>query len=474
MEERPHLSFVRKFLYSGGTAGYSILEMLVVTYLAYYTLPPKGAHLPQLIPDKLFGLFPMLGIIMLFGRIVDSITDPLFATWSDRAKFKMGRRMPFILGSTLPFVLSAVFLFHPISRSQTAWNSLYLIVMLSVYFVAYTAYVVPYSGLLPEISRTDRERLNLTTMQGVFGVLGIAFCLIVFPLIAAKIRYTSVVGLFGLVAGIFLIMPVFGIDERKHCVARPTSLRMYDALKAALGNKAFTVYLLGYLSFRMGFMMIIIAIPYYVTVLLRDDQGAQALYFGTAFLTCMVGFVIANVFGKRYGKKAVLLGAMIFAVLFMPGLAFLGMIDWSRIDPGFLVKGYEPVDLYTILIMGVLGIPMAALYVIPNAIVADLTDVEKKRSGQNLEAVYYGVQGFFTKFMMGLSFLFVTGLFAFFGRGSVVDSQASDLGIRLTGPLAAAFIFAGYMFTRNYPEEDILSERKPEDGSKGRKLSKNR
>ena len=111
METR-QLGFLRKLFYSFGTAGYSTLEMLIVTYLAYYTLPPSEAQLPQLIPETLFGLLPMLGVIMLFGRVLDSITDPIIANLSDSAKFRMGRRVPFMLLAVLPLVLSAIFLFR--------------------------------------------------------------------------------------------------------------------------------------------------------------------------------------------------------------------------------------------------------------------------------------------------------------------------------------------------------------------------
>jgi len=153
------------------------------------------------------------------------------------------------------------------------------------------------------------------------------------------------------------------------------------------------------------------------------------------------------------------LWAMMFAVLFMPGLAFLGRINLSWADMNTVYAGLGHADIYTLVIMGLLGIPMGALYVIPNAMVADLTDWEKARSDQNLEAVYYGVQGFFTKFMIGLSFLFVTGLFALFGRGA---ESGSDLGIRLTGPMAAVFIFVGYLFMRHYPEKLVLKEKAPQ------------
>ncbi len=458
METR-QLGFVRKLLYSSGTAADSTLETLIVTYPAYYTIPPSEAQLPQLIPETLFGLLPMLGVIMLFGRVLDSITDPIIANLSDSAKFKIGRRVPFMLLAILPLVLSAIFLFQPIYKTKTAWNSLYLIILLSVYFFSYTAYVVPYSALLPEITRTVRERLNLTTMQGVLGVFGIALGLIVFPRLASTIKYTNVIGLLGLISAVFLVLPILAIDERRHCISKPSSFRIHDAIKAAISNKPFTVYLLGYMSFRLGFNMVVMSVPYYVKVLLHQDQAAQASYFGISFLTCMGGFVIANGLGKRRGKKGALLWAMMFAVLFMPGLAFLGKINLSWADMNTVYAGLGHADIYTLVIMGLLGIPMGALYVIPNAMVADLTDWEKARSDQNLEAVYYGVQGFFTKFMIGLSFLFVTGLFALFGRGA---ESGSDLGIRLTGPMAAAFIFVGYLFMRHYPEDLVLKKKAPQ------------
>ena len=470
MEVRP-LGFIRKFMYSCGTAGYSTLEMLIVTYLAYYTLPPSGAQLPQLIPERLFGLLPMLGVIMLFGRVIDSITDPIVASLSDRAKFKRGRRVPFMLAGVLPLVLASVFLFQPMYKTQTAWNSLYLVVLLTLYFVSYTLYVVPYSGLLPEITRTNHERLNLTMMQGVLGVFGIALGLIVFPRLTADIKYTSVVALFGLIAAVFLIMPVLAVDERKHCISQPSSFKIHDALKAAISNHPFMVYLLAYLSFRLGFNMIIMAVPYYVRVLLGQDTSAQASYFGIAFLTCILGFVVTNNLGKRYGKRGTLLWAMLSAVLFMPGLAFLGKINFQWVDMDVVWVGLGYADIYALVIMGILGLPLAALYVVPNAIVADLTDWEKARSGQNMEAVYYGVQGFFTKFVVGLSFLFVTGLFALFGRGPTADApDASDLGIRLTGPLAATFIFIGFFFIRKYPEDLVLKEKEERQPPKRKKF----
>ena len=140
----------------------------------------------------------------------------------------------------------------------------------------------------------------------------------------------------------------------------------------------------------------------------------------------------------------------------MPGLAFLGRINFSWADMNMVYTGLGRGDIYALVIMCILGIPMAALYVIPNAIVADLTDLERKRSGQNLEAVYYGVQGFFTKITLGLSFLAVTGLFLMFGRG---EQSGSDLGIRLTGPIAAASILVGYLCIRQYPEDVVLREK---------------
>jgi len=84
------------------------------------------------------------------------------------------------------------------------------------------------------------------------------------------------------------------------------------------------------------------------------------------------------------------------------------------------------------------GIPLAGLFVIPNAIIADLTDYDEMNTGQRREAMYFGAQGFCLKVTLGISTYLMTLMFEKFG-----NSAAEPLGVQLTGPVGGVFALLG-------------------------------
>jgi len=81
------------------------------------------------------------------------------------------------------------------------------------------------------------------------------------------------------------------------------------------------------------------------------------------------------------------------------------------------------------------------LLVIPDAIVAAVSDLEKKISGQQREAMYFGAQGLILKFNLGLSTLLSGALLQFYGN---------PLGIQLTGPLAGGLTLLGALLSATF------------------------
>jgi len=89
---------------------------------------------------------------------------------------------------------------------------------------------------------------------------------------------------------------------------------------------------------------------------------------------------------------------------------------------------------------------------VPDAIVAAVSDLEVKLSGQKREAMYFGAQGFILKLAMGLSTLITGALLQLFG-----STITAPLGIQLTGPVSALFILIGVLVFARYPEEEVMS-----------------
>jgi glycoside/pentoside/hexuronide:cation symporter, GPH family len=100
-------------------------------------------------------------------------------------------------------------------------------------------------------------------------------------------------------------------------------------------------------------------------------------------------------------------------------------------------------------VMALAGIPLAGFFIVPDAIVAATADLEVTLSGQRREAMYYGVNGLVQKVNLGISTVVSGALFQYGG----------DLGLQLTGPVAALAALVGIGFFVRYPERWVEATR---------------
>ena len=180
----------RLFFYNLSSAGHAIFERIFVVYTLIFFLPPDeytkiiGYNMKVFLPDNLiFGLIPIFGIILILGRVVDAVADPIIASLSDRSKSKIGRRRVFLLFGGLPLALSTVLIFFPPFPPGNFMNAFYLALICGFYFFFYTVYVAPYIALIPELKHNERDRQGMTTWQAVFMLIGAILVLLVGPIL---------------------------------------------------------------------------------------------------------------------------------------------------------------------------------------------------------------------------------------------------------------------------------------------------
>ena len=80
-----------------------------------------------------------------------------------------------------------------------------------------------------------------------------------------------------------------------------------------------------------------------------------------------------------------------------------------------------------LLVFALAGVPLGALFVLPNALVAEVTDVDFERTGVRREAIYFGVQGLIVKLAVSLSAVVTTQVIGALGlqsRGALGSSMA--------------------------------------------------
>jgi len=152
-------------------------------------------------------------------------------------------------------------------------------------------------------------------------------------------------------------------------------------------------------------------------------------------------FPVVNLLSKKIGLKAMMMFALVAFLVLLPLYFFLGQT----------LPGLSP-EVYAYILLALTGLPLAVIFIVPDAIVAAVSDLEVKLSGQKREAMYFGAQGFILKLAMGLSTLITGALLQLFG--STINMP---LGIQLTGPVSAIFILIGVIVFSRYPEKEVIS-----------------
>lgn len=431
--EAGHLPLWVKVAYGSGAGGWVLVDRLVMTWLYYFYVSRQGGAGPLLLPLA-------FAVIMLAGRLVDAVSDPVVARLSDNHDGRMGRRVPFMAVSGVLYVGTYVALFHPPSATPSAWNGVHLAVVLAAFFVFFTGYVSPYLALIADLSPSTVDRVDLTTSKALFTLVGSALGLVGSGLLVDRLGFTGMVWVLGAVGLALLYVPVL-IPERRFAACTPSTLSLRQAVRTALGNRAFLVAMAGVNVMWFGFNLVTLNVPLYVTSLMGLPEGEMAKFMGAVFGVTLLAFPAVNALTKRHGLKAVMVASLLSFAAVLPLIALMG-------HP---LLGMDPVTA-GLVVMGLTGIPLAGLFIVPDAIVAAVSSMGRSGEAQPMEAMYFGVQGFFLKVNLGLSTVLSAALLQVFG---------DPLGIRLTGPLAAAFLLAGALVFARYPEHEVERGTRP-------------
>lgn len=443
----------RLLWYSLGNAGFQLTDRIVVAIAVYFYLPPPGRGLESQVPSHVFlGVLTVFGAAMLIGRVVDSLADPLVGHASDRSRSPLGRRRSFMLYGIAPMIGAPVLLFFPPGPPGSPQNGWWLTALLVVYFSAFTVYVAPYLALIPELAWNAEQRVRLARRLALIGLpIGIGFGTLwtvgydaglaagLEPVTAIR----AVVIAASLLAVLLCIAPIAAVDERRFAHTRPSELSFAEAFGATLADRPFRIYLLGQLAMLFGVNMVQPALPYVATVALGRPESFAAELGALTLIGVLLAFSPAVRVVARFGAKRVMLGSMLLL-----GLAVLPLGALRPDVPG------GPDDLRNLLLAGcsslLLGPPVAGLLVVPHVLLSQLIDADALRTGANRSAMYFGVQGFLTKWIYGVSLWMMTFLLSRFG-----NSPDAPLGVLLIGPVAGvACLLAALLFAR-FPEQPL-------------------
>ncbi|MBQ3386050.1 MAG: MFS transporter, partial [Eggerthellaceae bacterium] len=386
----------------------------------------------------------VIGLITASGRIFDAITDPLIASLSDRCKHKLGRRIPFLRFAAIPFGVVTILVFvSPFGPGASTGNNLFLALMVLLFYICMTCYCTPFNALIPELGRTQKLRINVSTFISTTYFLGTAFAYIVpniagflEPSVGVANSFRITIAILAVIAMACMLVPAFTINEHEYADTTPSKSKTFTSLAKTFKNKHFQTFVASDVLYWIALTMFQTGLPFYITELMKLDDGYTFILFVLMSGVSFIFYAPVNMIAKRIGKKKLVFFAFIFFAATFALCTCVGLFGIPGIVWGIIVAVLA-------------AIPMAILGILPQAVVADIAEADAKVTGDAREGMFYAARTFAFKLGQSISMLAFTSV--------ALIGASTGLGYRLTAAIAAVFCLAGGLVFKRYKEKEVLA-----------------
>ncbi len=345
-------------------------------------------------------------------------------------------------------------------------NALYFFFFVWLHRLFSTLSGGPFESLLPEIARTPQSRVSVVAWQVFFGALGAVIGLVVSGMIKDAFDFRVMGITMAVIAFTSRYIALFGAWRYARTDVPPVRANPVRAFRDTFRNDQFLYFLPTFVLFNMAVTLLTAAFPFYAAAVLlggfpeeiaelESGSVAQlnlfgleiglglgflvALLTGIAIVVVLLSLPLVYRLSMVMGKAWVYSTAMLLGALGYPLLFFMGFI------PGVHVW------TQTLVFVALAGLPMAAVFTFPNAIMADIIDYDEVRTGMRREAIYYGSQATIEKWATSL-YAPILALVLLLG-----ETADNPLGIRMVGPVAGVAALLGYMLFRGYRLPDQVT-----------------
>ncbi len=298
-------------------------RIFVISLLGFALTFSSNIQDPALMTHKTQQLAPdmpntALGFLGFIGLLVAMAVQPIVGVFSDRAKTKLGRRIPFIIGGA---VLIAASLFLLVA-APTLW-----VLLLGVILIQFSSNILqgPWQALIPDLV-PESQRGMASSLKGVMDIIA----LVVGGMVAGKILSVGLdqwgeAGVYfaaavpTIVFFVFVTFTAIWAREKQDEAAAsgPVATKTVgEALKGAFyvnfrENKIFGWWFANRILFWGAFIAInTFLINYMVDVIGMEQKAAQSFYGNLKMILGGALIVLALLSGwlsDKYGRKPIML-----------------------------------------------------------------------------------------------------------------------------------------------------------------------
>jgi GPH family glycoside/pentoside/hexuronide:cation symporter len=382
----------------------------------------------------------LAGNALLIGKFWDAVNDPLFGWFTDRTKSRFGKRRVFMIFGAIPLAIAVALLWF-VPTADKFWTFVWIALTFILFDTVWTLTNVPYYALTSELTDDYDERSSLTTYRMVMAVpaylLGAAVTPAIVGLFALQRTGYGFIGiLYGVLAAAALLISAAGFRERQGLTVSKPETSPFKSFLEAMKNKPFVWLCVIYFVVNISFAFIKILMVYYIEyqLLMKTET---TLVMGLMLICVTISLPFWQWVSRKMDKG--------------PAYALGMLVGGIAVVLTFFLPHQSTALIYLISVLA--GFGFSAQWIFPWAMVADVADYDRLKSGQQRSGMYYGVWGLATKISEALALAAVGWILTGFGYvPNVEQTPHALLGIRLFfGLIPAGFIFVALPFLFKYP-----------------------
>lgn len=437
------------WIFAIGQFGWSLLSGIISNWLVYYyTDVDEGVFSSLITTTPLFASITLFGLITMVGRIFDAITDPLIAGWSDKSNFKGGRRIPFMKVIAIPFAIMTACVFLLPQTGNVIANDVIVFVTLMLFYLFMTIYCTPYNALIAELGDTQKNRVNVSTYISFTYIAGLSVSYLIPNLAqilgggvktAGSVRLA--IGIMCVIAAAAMLIPSFLIKEREYISSVPVETNAFKSLFKTFKNKQFLRFVFSDVIYFFAVTLFQTGLAFYETKLmgLEDTWTFVLTVIMTVVSLCL--YPAVNKLAPKLGKKWIIVtGFFAYSIVFILAAVCGQGLAWG------------------IIIAVCAGVPMAILGILPQAVVADIAEVDAIETGEKRSGMFFAARTFAMKMGQAISMLVFTSVVAAYTTTVDGVSTVDSFGYRLTAIIAAVCCIIGAVLFFFYNEKKIMGK----------------
>jgi Na+/melibiose symporter-like transporter len=396
----------------------------------------------------------LIGVALSASRVIDAVTDPLMGNLTDNTRTRWGRRRPWIaLGAVMMAVFFVLMWWAPAGLSPTLTFGWFAVTSI-LFYLGFTAFIIPYSGLGLELVEdyTGRTRLQIFRLVPAFAAGMLTpwlYKLALLDVFAGTSLPTEVNGMryVGLGAGVLILVcalaPAVWTKER-FSGERGEKIRLFSALKLTFSDGAY-LRVVGSAFFVFVGLYFVFPLMTYVGIyhVCGGDKSQYATISGTSgTIVAAAQFAVMPLLSwaaKYVEKKHILITGLSIAIV-----GYLSSI-WLFTPSNPWLMAVPPI---------ITNLGLCACWVVNGAFVADVCDNDELRSGQRREGMYSAVFGFIYKSAIGVVALLSSSLLTWVGIDSAKETVLPESLNHLRFAYAlipASFLAVAVVLMISYP-----------------------